>query len=189
MTLKRYAGHLLAANPKNPKDELRKSVILLVTHGDDLAIGLQINYPLGDGTLQSVAGALGISIDGEDPLWCGGGQSQGKVHVIHSADWMSSSSVMVGKNLAVTNDISVLAALSENCGPEFYRACAGHWVWNGKDLDLGLTSQKNQFPGMHITRRWEAIPATPELIFNNSGEEQWHQVLQASTRHQVSSWF
>ena len=189
MTLKRYAGHLLAANPKNPKDELSNSVILLVTHGDDIAIGLQINNPLNDATLQSVADSLGIPIDGEDLLWNGGGQSQGKVHVIHSSDWMSSSSVMVGKNLAVTNDISILAALSDNRGPEFYRACAGHWVWNGKDLDLELTSQNTQFPGVHINRRWEAIPATPELIFDSSGRDQWHQVLQASTRHQVSSWF
>ena len=188
MIHKRCPGHLLIANPSNPLDELSESVILLISHDDNLAMGLQINNPIADTSLQGVSDNLGIPLPGEDKLWFGGKISQNKVHVIHSTDWLSVSSTLINDDLAVTNDVSVLAALSLGSGPEFFRACVGHWACNGKDLDLGLAAQ-HPFPGIFCKHRWETIPATPELIFNNEGPEQWRQLLDASTRQQIESWF
>ena len=42
MTKKKYPGYLLLANPNNPRDELSKSVLLIVTHTNNIAIGLRL---------------------------------------------------------------------------------------------------------------------------------------------------
>ena len=55
MTKQRYQGRLLVANPSNPKDELTQAVILVVTHTDAMAVGLQINNPHEDLTVDRVA--------------------------------------------------------------------------------------------------------------------------------------
>ena len=54
MTKKKYLGHLLVANPNNPRDELSKSVMLLVTHNQQNAIGLQINNAVDQLNLKTI---------------------------------------------------------------------------------------------------------------------------------------
>jgi putative AlgH/UPF0301 family transcriptional regulator len=36
--------------------------------------------------------------------------------------------------------------------------------------------------------RWEAVPATPQLVFDKSGTDQWHDILSASGQFQISNW-
>jgi putative AlgH/UPF0301 family transcriptional regulator len=68
MSKKKYQGHLLVANPSNPKDELEKSVILIVTHTPTLGIGLQINNPHTELSLAKVADNIGLAYTGDEPV-------------------------------------------------------------------------------------------------------------------------
>ena len=178
-----YQGYLLVANPNNPKDELEKSVILVVGHGIEQVVGIQINNPYDRLTVQSISEGLGIDLDITDSVYRGGGNGVNKISMIHSADWTGLSTTLITENLAVTNDISVLAALSRGEGPEYVRACAGHWLWDRHQLDQQLDPHA-------ITRyKWEAVPANMINIFDLEGEEQWQSALEASARYQVSAWF
>ena len=186
MTIKRkYHGHVIAANPNNPKDKLSKSTILLVTHADNLAIGLQVNNPLVDTDLQSVAHNIGIWWEGSDPLWYGGDNQTNKIHVVHSTDWSGLSTIQINDQIAVTNDISIIAAISRNEGPEFFRACVGYWAWENGEFDKQLAAGPND----NVTHKWELAPANIENIFNREGPDQWRQVLEDSAKYQVANWF
>jgi putative transcriptional regulator len=184
MTKKKYPGYLLLANPNNPRDELSKSVLLIVTHTNNLAIGLQINNPLEDIDLQTVADNIGMDYPYNDPLFYGGNIAQNKIHVVHSLDWRGMSTVKLNDQIAVTNDISVLAAISQGEGPKFYRACAGYWLWEDGRLDQQLDPKTKNEP-----HKWEISPATIENVFSGEGPEQWRNAIDEAAKFQVNAWF
>ena len=178
-------GHLLAANPSNPRDELDRSVILLTSHTSNSSEGLQINRVLPELSLANIANNIGIWIDDDHPVYCGGSVGINKIHVIHTNDWTGHTTVRITKDLCVTNDISVLSAISRGEGPEYIRACAGFWLWEDGQLDQQLD---NKIDGVD-RHKWETVPATIDNVFGSTGIEQWHESLEASARMQVSLWF
>ena len=186
MPKKTYVGQLLAANPLNPKDSLDHSVILVVTHTPNLAFGLQINRPMTDLTVAEVSDQVGIYVPDPTPVYYGGGVGASKIHVIHSSDWGGFNTIEVTDELSVTSDISVLAAISRGEGPEYYKACAGIWGWEGDQLNKEIEARSNS----DVKHRWEAVKATPELIFDSGNNlDHWHKVIEAAAREQVSAWF
>jgi len=179
-----YQGYLLASNPANPKDDLYGSVIIILNHSEKITVGLQLNNKVHDVDLQGVAHGLGIAYLGNDPVYYGGNMATNKLHVVHSLDWMGLSSVKVNDHLAVTNDISIIAAISRNEGPEYFKACAGFWMWETGHLDLQMDPK-----AQNVVHRWEAVPATVENVFSYEEADQWYKVLEDSARYQINNWF
>jgi putative transcriptional regulator len=186
MTKQRYQGQLLVANPSNPKDELTQAVILVVTHTDAMAVGLQINNPHEDLTVDRVAENSGLDCPDQEPVYYGGNMNQNKIHVVHSLDWQGLSTVALTKDIGITNDISILAAISQGEGPEFYRACSGYWLWENSRLDIQLDPRNTL---AHEPHKWETLPATIQNIFKVHPDKQWEHCLNASTRLRVSEFF
>jgi len=184
MTTKNYSGHLLVANPNNPMDEFSKSIILLISHSEKVAIGLQINRVMEKITLQSVALGLGIDLPNADPLYFGGAMSPNKIHVVHSLDWRSATTADIAENVGVTNDISILSAISQGEGPAKYRAVAGHNLWENGVLDNMLNPYKKS-----QQHKWEVVPANDTRVFLAEGSEQWRELLDDTARYQVNTWF
>ena len=183
MTKKKYPGYLLVANPNNPRDELSKSVLLVANHTGNLGIGLQINNPMEDINLETVANNIGMACSRNDPLWYGGNIATNKIHVVHSTDWKGITTVKLSDEIYVTNDVSVLAAISLGEGPKFFRACAGYWLWEDGRLDRMLDPKDRE-----ETHKWEVTPATLESVFNGEGPDQWRDCLDKAAKYQVSAW-
>ena len=183
MPIKSYKGHLLAANPSNPRDPLHGSVIIMVAHTPIITFGIQINQPSKDFNLSSLCSGIGLWYDGEDTGYYGGNMKTEKVHVVHTKDWMGMTSQDITDDLAVTSDISVLTALCAGEGPSSFRACAGFWAWEQGTLERQMDTKNNS-----AVHRWEAVPATTQLVFDKSGTDQWHEVLSASGQFQISNW-
>jgi len=183
MTKKKYLGHLLVANPNNPRDELSKSVMLLVTHNQQTAIGLQINNAVDQLNLKTIAERINIQYLADDPLYHGGNMSPNKIHVVHSSDWTGLSTVSLTDEISVTNDISVIAALVQGIGPQYFRACAGFCAWSDGKLDQQLNSKYQDDP-----YKWEIVPATIENVFGSDGVEQWRSAIDESAQFQVGNW-
>jgi putative transcriptional regulator len=177
-------GQLLIANPQNPRDELDRSLILVVSHNPDLAIGLQLNLPIRDIDLCTVAFNSHVDYDRSDPLYYGGNMNANKIHVVHSTDWQGLTTVQLNDQIAITNDLSIIMAISRNDGPEQFRACAGYWIWNDGRLDKQLDPRIWEDP-----HTWETVSATPDLIFDESGSKQWRRALDRSIKNQIDSWF
>ena len=107
-----------------------------------------------------------------------------KIHVVHSTDWMGLSSSKITDDIAVTNDISVLAAVSRNEGPEYFRACAGFWVWSDGRMNHMLDPHDTTEP-----IKWEILPATMETVFAEQGIDQWLLAIDRSAQFQTATWF
>jgi putative transcriptional regulator len=186
MIKKTYQGQLLAAHPGNPKDGDHTAVVLVITNKDNITVGLQVNQTMENPPLSTICHNIGIDYEGLDPLYFGGQISQNKIHVVHSLDWQGLTTVKINSEIGVTNDISILAAISRGEGPEYFRACVGYWLWEHGRFEQQINPK--EYPSKEI-HRWESVPATIENLFSTTDEEQWRSILEASARQQVANWF
>jgi len=181
-----HAGDLLIAHPGNPKNELNRSVILITHHNESGdAAGLQINNPLTNFTVLELAQTMGMGASPgrssqlkDTSLYYGGNRYTHRVQVIHTTDWISTTSRMLANDLAVTSDLSVLSALVAGQGPQQFRACTGVWLWSNLDIELA------NFGRYH----WETVEATPARVFDWDSTVQWQQCLDQAIKHNVAQW-
>ena len=103
--------------------------------------------------------------------------------MIHSLDWQGLTTVEIAPNIGLTNDISILTALTRGEGPEYLRACAGFMSWREGALwrELDHTTETEH--------KWELAPANISTVFEFDELDQWHHCIEASARSQVSRWF
>jgi putative transcriptional regulator len=177
-------GHLLIANPLNPKDDLSRAVMLIVSHTPQMSVALQINNLIEELDLKIVSQGLGLDYHFSDPLFYGGNNHTHKIHLVHNSGWEGPTTVHLTDEISVTSDVSVLQAISEGTGPDHYRACAGYWIWKNGFLATQLDPRSTSDP-----HKWEVTPATMENVFKGSGADQWHTALEDCARYQVSEWF
>jgi putative transcriptional regulator len=183
-----YTGNLLVANPNNPRDELSKSVTLLISHNKRMALGLQINNSISHMTLNQVAENTGLDTNHpasrlDVPLYYGGVHGVHRVQVVHTSDWQGPTTITLSKDISVTNDISVLQALSRGKGPRLFRACAGFWTWEDGKLDCQLDNHNRE-----ESHRWEIAPASTETVFESDGDEQWQRSLINAAHYTTAQW-
>jgi putative transcriptional regulator len=181
-----YKGYLLASHPRRQDPVLHRGVLLIMDHDPSGAIGLQINKPfINDITFQTVMQNVGLHCDQDQPLYTGGSESNNRIHVIHSLDWSTSNTTKVTDTIGISHDISVLTAISENEGPDFFRVVAGYTRWTAGHLEGEISGEEP----WHATHSWSYMPADIESVFGNDGIDQWKNTISYSSQLQVSSWF
>lgn len=181
-----YKGYLLAAHPRRTEPTLRKGVLLVLDHDSTGSIGLQINKPFtNDITFQTVMQNVGLHSDCDQPLYCGGSESTNRIHVLHTLDWYTANTTKITDQIGVSHDVSVLAAISKNEGPEQFRVVAGFTRWLPGHLEGEIRAQEP----WTINHSWSWVPADPDTVFGQDDVDQWHTVIAQSSRMQVSSWF
>jgi len=184
-TITNYRGHLLVANANNPQDEMSHAVILVVDHRDSRAVGIQVNQPTGKTTLSDIAENIGLEyqVPASSPLYFGGPTQHGRVHIIHSADWLTGTTQPLTSEISMTSDITVLSAISQDEGPKFFKACAGFYVWENHALDQQLSKNSKKL------HRWEIVPATAELVFDHDEDTMWKAALLEVAHYNAAMWF
>ena len=189
MLLNNYTGQLLIAQPKCKSNFFSKGVILIVRHDARGGWGVMINKRINsDKTcLADVMNHISIeNLSGIDaPLYIGGPLEKGKICIIHSSDWSSSSTHVINKDISITTDISVLVALSGGYGPEKFRAVCGFSSWGPGQLE-GEQSGEEPWEPYHS---WLDIPATLENVFDINYEDQWLHTVSQAVNHEVNEWF
>ena len=181
-----YRGYLLASHPRRLDALLRRSVILVLDHDKTGAIGLQINKPFtNDVTFRTVMENVNMSVSIDQPLYNGGQESINRIHVVHSLDWFSPTTSKITDKIGVSNDLSVLAAISQNEGPEYYRVCAGFTRWSPSHLEGEIAGETP----WTVNQSWSFAPSNYENVFGLDDIDQWHGVINESNRLQISNWF
>jgi putative AlgH/UPF0301 family transcriptional regulator len=100
-------------------------------------------------------------------------------------DWSTRSTIKVTNQLGVSNDISVLAAISENEGPEYFRVIAGYTRWLPKHLE----GEMQGTDPWSVTQTWSSVPANIENVFSLDDIDQWYRTIDDAGRIQIASWF
>lgn len=183
-------GCLLAANPQRRESILKRSVIMIVDHENKDTggtIGLQINKMIIEGiTMQTVMENMGLESDLDAPVYYGGPFASNRVSVIHSTDWIGMTTSKINDNFALSNDMSILAALADGTGPKFYRLITGHMKWKAGDLEGELSGKVP----WDQTDPWIICPKVSEdLVFLSDGIDQWNYTIETAAQCQAEESF
>lgn len=184
-----YTGYLIAAHPLRQNYFLQHGVIFIVENcKKNGTFGLQINQPIeGDFNLISIMKQLGfptVHVDSTIPMYRGGNSNLNRVHVIHSNDWQTKTTVKFSTKINMTSDVSVLDAISKSNGPRFFRAIIGNCFWNVDELEQQIiTSDTEKY------ENWVYTLSNRKLIFSLDGRDQWSQVLKDAGEFQINRWF
>jgi len=177
-------GSIIVAPPLSEDPYFAYSVILIAKHSSSGAWGLVVNKPTSVVTIDHIMKSAGIASNKKDKVYFGGPTENNRVHIVHTLDWASSSTISITKDIGITNDMSILAAISQDQGPALFRTCVGVCGWDAGQLD-------GEYRGEHPWKsqnRWLDVPATIESVFHLTEEDQWKRSIDLVAQNKIASW-
>lgn len=161
-------GHLLVAAPGMRDPRFRQSVILMIDHNADGAYGLIINKPVGEGNFGNVMRSNGMNPgqtgEREEKVYWGGPVSTQKLYVLHSPDFASAETVPVTKQVSMTLNLDVLAAIGSGHGPKQTRFLVGYAGWGPGQLEKEFGRDD-----------WLSVPGGDYLVFDSDPDTVWQR--------------
>jgi len=165
-----------------------RSTILIARHSQEGAWGVIVNrvFTSMESGLSRIMLSQGIELDDnlDQPLYVGGPVETNRLHVIHSLDWHSNSTIQVTEGLGITNDLSILAAIAGREGPENFRVCVGMCGWAPGQLEGEMSGKPPWLP----EHRWLHAAADPNSVFDFQENFQWQQAIHMAARATTQAW-
>jgi putative transcriptional regulator len=162
-----HAGELLVATDEMKDPRFVESVIYLVKHDAEGALGLVINRPLAQGPIDDLLKGMGVDPQGsnlEVTLHYGGPVSGRRGFVLHSDDVTLDSSIRVKDGIAMTADTRIVAAIAEGKGPQEFLFMLGYTAWAPGQLETELTAKS-----------WFTVAADKAFVFGADAGKKWRQ--------------
>ena len=160
---------LLLAMPTMGDPRFERSVIYMCSHDASGAMGLVINQALDHLTFDGFMEQLDIEVgsDAPDiPVLAGGPVEPGRGFVLHSADYVQDSTMIVSQTLALTATVDILKALAAQTGPLRHLLALGYAGWGAGQLEREV--QDNG---------WMIADADEEILFNTDLELMWPRAM------------
>ncbi|MEM1107426.1 MAG: YqgE/AlgH family protein [Planctomycetota bacterium] len=173
-------GKLLLASPEMADPNFSKSVILMVQHGPEGALGLVLNRPTGT-FVGEVIGAMGddggVECDVEEPLYRGG-PCEGPLMVLHQDPVHAEQEVLNGVYFASDRGCVEPALVGLVSPVRFYAGYAG---WGSGQLEGEIAQSV-----------WAVMDASHESVFpaaesvsgqtqGNDEEELWRSLIRTKS--------
>ena len=165
--MKSLQGHLLIASPKLHDPNFFRSVVLLVQHNDEGALGVVLNRPL-EATIQDAWTQISeLPCNAEGPLHQGG-PCPGPLMVLHTDPTASQLEVCSGIYFSTDKD-SIQQLVAQCAGPlKFFVNYSG---WGPGQLE-----------GEIEAGGWLATPAEQPEVFRQGDEDFWPAALRLAGR-------
>jgi putative transcriptional regulator len=169
-------GQFLVAMPDMADERFTESVIFLVGHSDDGAMGLVVNHELVDMRFADILDELDLG----DPdmiirlpdairdraVLRGGPVERGRGFVLHSPDFTSGNTYEVANQICLTATLEVLKAMSFGPAPKSSLFALGCCSW-----------APGQLEGEISRNGWLTVPFSRELLFETPIEERYDAAL------------
>jgi putative transcriptional regulator len=169
------AGKLLIAMPSMTDPRFDKSVVLMISHDPQHAMGVVINKPLGDVELGDLLEQLEIDPRegaGGEPVYYGGPVQTDRGLVIHTLDYRSPQTMAIGAHFGVTASKEILAAIGGrapiHAPPAKYLLAIGHAGWGPGQLESEIA-----------VNAWCHAEASPEIVFSADSKAIWRTALES----------
>jgi putative transcriptional regulator len=132
-------GLLVAAPPLNDPNFVR-SLVLLVAHGDEGALGIVVNGEKEVACVGDLLEQLGLSDDGsthKDPVRLGGPVQPEIGWIVYKPEQSSplEGEIRLSDGVAVTQSREVLASIGKHTGPKQFAAYLGYSGWAPGQLE------------------------------------------------------
>lgn len=161
------AGRLLVATEKMGDPRFQKTVIYMIEHNRDGAMGLVINVPMGAVPAAKLFNRLGLDgdgLEGEIEVYFGGPVDPERGFLLHSADVLLEGSVRVDERVALTARPEMLLAIVRGDGPAQSVFTLGYAGWGPGQLESELARDD-----------WFVIPADMSLVFAPDPTKSWER--------------
>lgn len=169
-------GQFLVAMPGMEDERFAGSVILLVGHGDEGAMGLVVNQPMTSLTFADILDELDLG----DPdavirlpdsirarvVMRGGPVEKGRGFVLHTADYHSGNTYKVTEGISLTATLDILRAIAFGPTPKetlFALGCCG-WSAGQLESEIGANG-------------WLTVPFDQSLLFDVPIEQRYEKAL------------
>lgn len=165
-------GKLLVASPDMADPHFEKTVIFMVEHNEQGALGIVVNRVLGTGSATEILKGLGIDANeatGELRLYLGGPVEPQVAFVVHSPDYADPQSHAITERLSVTSDAAILEAISHGKGPSKELIAIGYSGWGPGQLENEMARDS-----------WYVAPADEDIVFSDDTESAWRRALAIS---------
>ena len=180
------ATDLLIAPPGIP-DARFKDAVLMLTHDHQRgSFGLCVNKPTRF-TLDQVLGDSDIMVINPPalPVYWGGPVSTRSLWMLHSTDWVCSSTTMITSAWAMTSSEEMFHCLAESDAPKYFRIVMGYCSWAPGQLT-------NELEGMGSWKKnhsWlVAHNLGPEWLFDQDPDDVWANCTTLCSHQAVDSW-
>ncbi len=161
-------GSLLVAMPGMGDDRFARTVIFLCAHSADGAMGLVVNKVLDELTLPTLLRQLDVEPGAaeDEPIHYGGPVETSRGFVLHSADYVRDSTLVINERVALTATVEVLRAIARGDGPERRVLALGYAGWGAGQLDAEIQANG-----------WLSVPADDDIVFGGDNALKWEQAL------------
>jgi putative transcriptional regulator len=168
---KSLTGQLLVASPGMPDPRFAKTVIFIVRHNEDGAMGLVINRVLGVGSAAKLLEGAGISTEGvpgdaKVRVHYGGPVSPQRGFVLHSGDYAEEGTLEVTDKVSMTAAAQILHAIAKGKGPHRGFIAVGYAGWAPQQLE-GELARKD----------WLVVPSDEHLVFDAPMAAKWRRAV------------
>lgn len=162
------SGQLLIAMPGMQDPRFGRTVLYICSHNAEGAMGLIINRAFGEVSFADLMGKLGIEGSGgyERPVHFGGPVDSSRGFVLHSADFQTDQTLVVGTDVALTATKDILQAIVEGNGPHRAIFALGYAKWFAGQLDSEIQANA-----------WLTAPADRSIIFDPELDTKWERAI------------
>lgn len=179
-------GKLLVAMPTMPDNRFARSVIYMVAHNEEGAMGLVVNKPMGSIGFAELLDQLDIETDTPDveeacKVLYGGPVESGRGFVLHTDDYRQDSTMPVDGDVYMTATVDILKAIANGHGPRQRLLALGYAGWAAGQLDEEI--QRNDWLhaecdldllfAVDLSAKWERalakIGIRPEMLSGQAG--------------------
>jgi putative transcriptional regulator len=167
-------GQLLIAAPTIGDPRFAHTVILMVRHDNEGALGIVINRPVGERSIAALLESTGhddADVTGILRVFAGGPVQPELGFVLHSAEYRRAETVDVDGRVAMTASRQVLLDIGHSQGPEKSLFALGYAGWGPGQLE-----------GELARHNWFTTPEEPKLVFDDDRGNLWEDAMARRTR-------
>lgn len=164
-----FEGQLLLAMPGMADSRFDRSVIYLCSHDESGAMGLVINHEFRSLDFEQLLEQLDIEADDTPPdviVHGGGPVEPGRGFVLHTADYVQESTLIVSETIALTATVDILSAIAAGRGPKDHVIALGYAGWGAGQLEQEI--QNNA---------WLTAEGDEEIVFHTELEQKWPRAM------------
>lgn len=163
------SGQLLVAMPHMEDPRFARTVVYVCAHSDDGAMGLVVNRLIDSMRFDALLDHLGLETNAPHPdlpVHFGGPVESSRGFVLHSADLVQESTLLIDDDVALTATTEMLKAIADGSGPERCVLALGYAGWGAGQLD-----QEIQDNG------WLLVPPDDQLVFGLDNDTKWEGAI------------
>lgn len=168
------AGQLLIATPVMGDPHFANTVILMVRHNKDDAMGITINRAIGERPLAALMDEIGedaTGVEGTIRVFVGGPVQAEAGFILHDSTYRRVGTIDIDGRVAMTSSPQILRDIGQHAGPRRYLVAFGYAGWGPGQLEGELAQ-----------RAWITTPEDPALVFDADRAKVWDLATARSNR-------